>query len=217
VDGGFFDQLEPDDRRALLSKMTRRSFRKSDTLFHEGDPGDTFHVIIKGHVAIRISTRDGDVATLTMLGPDASFGELALLDAPGLRTASAVALDSVETRSLHRSEFEALRATSPSVERFLIHVLAAQVRRLSDHLLDALYVTAEQRVVRRLCDVGNLYANGEAEVLVPLTQDDLASMAGTTRPTTNRVLQQLRTLGIIRTARGQIVVVDRARLDKRAR
>jgi CRP/FNR family transcriptional regulator, cyclic AMP receptor protein len=217
MDGGLLDLLSDDNRRALLSKMVRRSFRKGDTLFHEGDPGDTIHVIEKGHVAIRTSTPGGDVATLAVLGPGSSFGEQALLTKDAIRTASAVALDQVETRSLQRGDFEQLRASTPAVERFLVEALAAQVRRLSAQLLDALYVSADQRVVRRLAEVAELYSTSGSHVEVPLKQDDLASMAGTARPTANRVLKQLETAGIIRLFRGQMVVVDLTGLRKRAR
>jgi CRP-like cAMP-binding protein len=214
---GLLDQLGPDDRRALLATMSRRTYRKNDTLFHEGDPGDTLHVIDKGHVAIRVSTRSGDVVTLTVLGPAASFGEQALLDARSARTASAVALDSVETRTLHRRDFEALRASSPTVERFLTEMLAAQVRRLTEQLLDALYVPADQRVVRRLADVAEVYAADGNEAELALRQDDLATMAGTTRPTANRVLKQLEAEGTVELARGRISIADVAGLRRRAR
>jgi len=214
---GLLDQLDADDRRALLATMARRTFRKNDTLFHAGDPGDTLHVVDKGHVAIRVSTRSGDVVTLTVLGPGATFGEQALLDDRSVRTASAVALDPVETRTLHRRDFEALRAASPSVERFLTQMLAGQVRRLTEQLLDALYMGADQRVMRRLADVAEVYAGerNEAELLV--RQDDLASMAGTTRPTANRVLKQLESDGTVSLARGRIIVADVAELRRRAK
>ena len=154
--------------------------------------------------------------TLTVLGPRDSFGEQALLDGR-VRTASAVALDQVETRTLHRKDFEELRSTSPAVERFLIQALAAQVRRLSGHLLDALHVPADQRVVRRLAEAAELYADGEREIVLDLKQDDLASMAGTTRPTANQVLKQLEADGIVRLARGQVTVTGLDALRRRAR
>jgi CRP-like cAMP-binding protein len=213
---GLLDQLDPEDRRIVLAKMPRRRFRKGDTLFHEGDPGDTLHVVESGHVAIRVSTPLGDVVTLTVLGPRDSFGEQALLERQ-VRTASAVALDEVETRSLHRKDFEQLRTTSPAVERFLILALAAQVRRLSGHLLEALHVPADQRVVRRLAEAAELYADGTGEIVLDLKQDDLASMAGTTRPTANQVLKQLEADGIVRLARGQVTVTGLDALRRRAR
>jgi CRP/FNR family cyclic AMP-dependent transcriptional regulator len=214
VPGGILDLLSADDRRSLLTQMPRRTYRKHDTLFHEGDPGDSVHVIEKGHVAIRTSTRAGDVATLTVLGPGGSLGEQALLAPTSSRTASAVALDLVETRVLHRAAFEQLRADHPEIERFLIEVLASQVRRLTAQLLDALYVAADERVVRRLADLVDIYGDGGPNVNLPVKQDDLASMAGTTRPTANRVLKQLESESVLELRRGSITVVDLDRLRR---
>ena len=200
--------LADEDRRAVLSRMARRSYRRGETLFHAGDPGDSLHLIDKGRVAIRASSRTGDEAILVVLGRGDSFGEQALLNPTATRTASAVALESVETRVLLRSDFTELRREQPSVERFLVEVLAAQVRRLSDQLMEALYLPVERRVVRRLADLALVYESGETTVDVPLRQEELASLAGTTRSTTNRVLQQLMDDNVVALARGRIVILD---------
>ncbi|MET0577077.1 MAG: Crp/Fnr family transcriptional regulator [Ilumatobacteraceae bacterium] len=216
MEHGLLSELTDADRRTVLTRMARRSFRKDDTLFHEGDPGDSLHIIEKGRVAIRVSTPGGDAAILTVLRPGDSFGEQALLDASSTRTASAVALEVVETRTLHRNDFEALRRQQPSVERLLVEVLAAQVRRLSAQLLDALYMPVDARVVLRLSELAEVYDNGAPVVRIPLKQEDLASIAGTTRPTANRVLQQLASDGIVELGRGRVHVLDRAALARRA-
>ena len=111
----------------------------------------------------------------------------------------------------------ASRVTQPAVERFLVDVLASQVRRLSAQLVEALYVPADTRVVRRLSDVAALYDDGTGRRDVPLRQEDLASMAGTTRPTTNRVLKQLEAEGMVVLRRGGLLVVDPTALQVRAR
>jgi CRP/FNR family cyclic AMP-dependent transcriptional regulator len=108
------------------------------------------------------------------------------------------------------------RATHPAVERFLTQALAAQVRRLSIHLLEALFVAADSRVMHRLLDLVDIYANGDDTVRLPVKQDDLASMAGTTRPTANRVLKQLEADGVIELGRGTIAIVDLGGLRRRA-
>src|SRR5438128_1890317 len=97
-----------DELRALEADW--RAATEGEVVFHEGDPGASLYLIDKGHVAIRVTTALGDVATLVVLGPGEAFGEGALLSADDCRTASAVAVESLETRSVHRSEFEALRA-----------------------------------------------------------------------------------------------------------
>jgi len=209
----LFARLPPDERRALRALARRRRFTKGDTIFFEGDLGDSLHIVEKGHVAIRTATPRGDVATLVVLVPGDSFGELALIDAESRRTASAVCLDAVETLSIGRRDFEHLRSRLPIVDRFLIELLAAQVRRLSDTVLESLHVDADTRVFRRLASLAATYDSAE----IVVTQEDLASMAGTTRPTVNKALRGAEDGGMIELARGRIRVLDEPALRKRAR
>ena len=209
--------LPDQDRRAVLTRLNRRTYRKGVTIFHEGDPGDSLHLIEKGRVAVRASTRSGDEAILAVLGRADFFGEQALLSPTSSRTASVLALEPVETRVLLRTDFDALRREQPSVERLLVDVLAAQVRRLSSQLLEALYLPVEARVVRRLAGLADLYASDDTTVDIPLRQEELASLAGSTRSTTNRVLQQLVDDGVVALGRGRIGILDPAGLADRAR
>jgi CRP/FNR family transcriptional regulator, cyclic AMP receptor protein len=215
--GSLLESLSEDDRRRVLNTTRRRKYRRGEVLFHEGDPGDTLHLIDKGHVAVRTSTPLGDIATLTVLGQGEAFGEGALLSATAVRTASAIALDPVETHTLHREQFEELRRANPGIDRFLVEVLAAQVRRLSAHLLEALYVPAETRVLRRVVALLDAYPCADGRAVIPVTQDDIATMAGTSRPTANRVLRTAEDAGILAIGRGRIEVLDSDALANRAK
>ncbi len=64
----------------------------------------------------------------------------------------------------------------------------------------AVHSTAEERVCRRILALGSAF-----DGMVQLSQATLASLAGTTRPTVNRVLQDL--------MRDEIVVLRRARIE----
>jgi CRP/FNR family transcriptional regulator, cyclic AMP receptor protein len=217
MDRGLLGSVGPAERPGLVAAMRRRTFRKGETLFHEGDPGDLLFTIDRGKVAIRTTTTLGDVATLAILGRGETFGEQALVDASATRTASAIALEAVETRVLHRRDFDELRARDPAVDRLLVDVLAAQVRRLSGQLQDALFLPADRRVLRRLVEIAELYRTGDGPVEIPLRQDDLASMAGTTRSTVNRLLRKLQDDGVIDLRRGHVTVLDASTLGRRAR
>jgi CRP-like cAMP-binding protein len=210
----LLQSLGEDDRRRVLAAARRRRYARREVLFHEGDPGDTLHLIDSGRVAIRVGTALGDTATLVVLGPGEVLGELALVEgAAGRRTASAVALEKTETLVLHHDAFEELRKEHPTVERFLVAVLAAQVRRLSNHLVEALYVSADIRVARRLIDLDQVYAGDD----ITLTQEDVATLAGTSRATVNRVVGELEAAGAVALRRGRIEIVDRDTLARRAR
>ena len=209
--------LTPEQQRLVMSTMARRSFRKGDTLVFEGDVGDSLHLIERGKVAIRTSTPMGEIVTLTVLGAGESFGEQALLADDARRTASVVALEPVETRVLHRVDFERLRSQHPSVERFLVEVMSAQVRRLSTMVLEAMYLPADRRVVRRIGDLAEIYRGSAPVVDIPVRQEDLATMAGTTRQTANQVLKQLEDDGVVTLRRGGVAIVQLDELRRRAR
>ncbi len=84
-------------------------------------------------------------------------------------------------------------------------------------MVEALFVPAEIRVIRRLLSAADSWGGARSGVVVPLTQDDLAGMAGTTRPTTNRILRQAESAGLIALGRGRIELVDTDRLGVLAR
>lgn len=196
-------------RRRLLSLTRRRRFQRGEIVFHEGDPGDSLHLIDRGYLVAERTTPLGDVAALRVLGPGEVFGELALI-APAPRTATVRAVEPTETLSVHRDVFEDLRVTHPAINRLLVHALTAEVRRLSARLVEALYVPSDKRIYLRLLDLAHVFATGAlgGNVGIPLTQEQLAQMAGTTRSTANRVLRAAEAEGIVRLTRSKIEVVD---------
>ncbi|WP_067531987.1 Crp/Fnr family transcriptional regulator [Nocardia crassostreae] len=214
----LLDGLSPEERREFIAACTPRKFRRRDIVCHEGDPGDSLHLILAGRLIVRVTTPLGHTATLTILGPGDMFGEQALLSPDARRTATIVAVTDAQTLTLNRAQLERLRSNYPQVERFLTTSLAAQVRRLSAAVLEALYLPVETRVLRRLAHLANVYGDERGKPsLIRLTQEDLASMAGTTRATANKVLRELEDQGVVRLGRGAVTVVDRARLEKKAR
>jgi CRP/FNR family transcriptional regulator, cyclic AMP receptor protein len=209
--------LPSDDVRRLLAIARRRTFAKGEVVFHQDDPADTLHLVVRGRFGARILTPVGDSVLLEVIGTGQSFGELALLLPDTRRTATVSALEEGETRSVLRDDFARLQRNHPGVKDVLLRVLAEQLRRTSDRLVEAHYVDAETRVRRRLVELCDVYGAAEAGVVVPLTQEDLAAMAGTARATVNRVLREEEQLGSVALARGRITVLSREELRSRCR
>ena len=209
--------LTETDRRAVLTSARRRRFARHEIIFHEGDPGDTLHLIAKGRVAIRVTTPRGDIATLTVLGPGESFGELALVATDHTRTATAAALEPAETLSLTRPGVEQLIDTNPGVARVLIAALADTVQRLSTQVQDAYFLSAERRVLRVLTQLADQYATGDDDVVIPLDQGTLGTLAGTTRKTVNKVLNNAQDDGQLTIGRGRIEIHDLDTIARHAR
>jgi CRP/FNR family transcriptional regulator, cyclic AMP receptor protein len=216
MDWPVLASLPPDERRTLAAGLRRRAYRRDEVIFHQGDPADTLHLIAAGHTGVRVTLAGGEFVVVAIFGPGDAFGELALVGEPRPRSATLVALERCETLSLGRDEFERLRSAYPGVDRFLVDLLARRVDRLNNRLLEALFVPAERRVLRRLLELCELYPADGQGVVIPVTQETLASLAGTTRPTANQVLRRMVAGGMLTVSRSQIVVLDRAGLHQRA-
>jgi len=211
----FFEQLVGVDRERVLQIGIRRRYRKGAYVFHAGDTGDRLYVIVTGRVSVQLTNREGDTTILALLGPGDCFGELALLRG-AVRTASVVALEDLEAVTLSRADLNHLSDDGRVVQGFLIDVLTTQVMRLTRRVIDAEFATAADRVVTRLADVARVYDDGVAPIVVPMTQSSLAGMAGTTRPTVNKVLALLAAEGLIRIGHGGVDVLDLVGLQRRA-
>jgi CRP/FNR family cyclic AMP-dependent transcriptional regulator len=207
-----------DDTAALLAIARRRSFRKGEVVFHAGDPGEALHLVRKGRFAVRAMTPRGEVAILRIVGPGEAFGEIALLVDDHERSATVEALEAGETLSVIRSEFARLQAQHPGVGSALSTILADTVRRLSRRVLVAHYLDADARVRWAVAELADTYRSGdETSVAVPLTQDQIAELAGTSRATVNRVLGEDQERGFVALERGRVNVMDTAALRLRAR
>jgi CRP/FNR family transcriptional regulator, cyclic AMP receptor protein len=69
--------LEEPVRRDVLAVAAWRRFDRGVLLFHEGEAGGSLHVLMRGRVAVRVMTPDGDTATLNVIGPGGVRGTVA--------------------------------------------------------------------------------------------------------------------------------------------
>jgi CRP/FNR family cyclic AMP-dependent transcriptional regulator len=213
VEWPLLADLDPEHVRQLLAIARRRTFEKGEVVFHRDDPADSLHLIARGRFAARVTTPQGDSVLLEVLGPGQSFGELALLLPGAQRTATVSALEDGETHSVFRDDFAVLQRSHPGVKDVLLRLLAEQLRRASDRIVEAHYVDADTRVRRRLCSLAETYGDS----VVPLTQEDLAAMAGTSRATVNRVLRDEERRGTVALERGRVTLLDVDELVRRCR
>jgi CRP/FNR family cyclic AMP-dependent transcriptional regulator len=100
----------------------------------------------------------------------------------------------------------------------LVVLLAEHIRRSSDRLAEAFYVAADRRVLRQIRQLATVFGPAvDGAVTIPLTQEDIAGLAGTSRVTVNRVLRDEVRRGTLELARNRTVVLDLEALSRRAR
>jgi CRP/FNR family transcriptional regulator, cyclic AMP receptor protein len=208
----LFAGVPQEDVRRLLAIARRRTFARNEVVFHRGDPANALHLIAAGRFAVTIVTPLGDTAMLAVRGAGDAFGELALVSGGDTeRSATVAALEPSETHAVLTDDFARLRRKHPQVDAVLAAILAERVRRLSEQVTEAYYLSAEARVLRRLAELGDLYGG-----VVSLPQEALAELAGTSRATVNRVLREAQARGAIELRRARIAVRDPELLKPRA-
>ena len=215
----LFGRVDDGSLAMCAATLRVRRFRRGDTIFHQGDPGDSLFIIESGSVKIVLPSPEGEEgAIIATLGRGDFFGELALLDgAP--RSATAIAVELTETLALRREAFETLVDTQPALRRALFAGLAAELRRLTGHVEELHFLDLPGRLAARLVRLAREQqpdAHGEVRLDWPYTQSDLASMIGGTRQTVNRLLSDFVAQGLIRFEKESIVIPDLDRLARAA-
>jgi CRP-like cAMP-binding protein len=210
----LLDSLPVVARDEILASARRRRFARGEIVFREGDPADSLHLVDSGVLAVQVSAPGGERLTLNVLTAGGFFGELALLQrgVAARRTATVLALVPSETLAIPATAFMTLRSKHAEVDELVVTALAHRVEDLSLRLLEALYDGVDRRVYRRLLDLAEIYPAATDAIVMPLSQDDLATMVGASRPTVNQVLQKLVSRGVISLGRRQITIDNLAAL-----
>ena len=107
--------------------QSSETFLSGETVFMEGEPGDTMYVVLQGHVEIRVGEKVLEVA-----GPGTVIGEMALINLSN-RSATAIAQDDCTLVSVDEMQFLSLVLRRP---RFALSVMEIMANRL--RLMDKL-------------------------------------------------------------------------------
>ena len=137
----LFTNLSDDEIDILVKHAKIRSFDEDEPLFHQGDNGDFFAIIIEGRVEITKHTENDTPVAIASLTHGATLGEMALIDHE-TRSASAIAIEPSTVFVLSRQSFDKLIEQSPRCGVKLIQkiatILCSNIRRTSNLLADSI-------------------------------------------------------------------------------
>jgi CRP/FNR family cyclic AMP-dependent transcriptional regulator len=206
----FWSLLNEDDQHALERVATRRSYPRGSIVYHRGDDATSVLVLLEGRVKITAPSVDGHEAVLAFRGPGDLVGELGAIDGRP-RAASVATLEPVTALACARSEFSALLASRPAVGVAMLQIVVARLRGADAERADFGAHDVLGRVARRLCELADRFGNqqeGDIEITLPLTQEELAAWCGASREAVSKALTTIRNLGWIETGRRTVLVTD---------
>ena len=216
-DTALFGGIDEAAAAELAKRLVRRTYRRGQPLFHQGDPGDSLYVLVDGSVAVVVTSENGDRMVLTTLHAPDVLGEIALLDG-GSRSATAEAVEPATALMLSRAAFLDLMREQPSLVDHLLRSFGGLVRRLSEQAADFVFLDLGGRVAKTLLrlaeDAGPIVDGVPVEVAV--TQGRLAEMAGGSRQSVNQILQSFQQRGYLEVHGRRVLVSRPEQLRRRA-
>ena len=172
--------------------------RTGHTAVRQGEPCADLWTVESGLFTSRVVDPEGRSFLMDILGPGDAIG------APGERPALVTATALRPSRLRPVRDGDAVQALESITAR--VNTIASQLA----------WFGVTERIERRLLDLARRIGHSSPEgtaIPIRLTQDDIASMVGATRETTNRALQVLFARGVLdRRGRGRYVVRSQLRL-----
>lgn len=199
----FVSDLGEDALTTLESHMRLRTFRRGQSIFHQGDSGDSLFLVASGRIKLFIENSDGEQLTILFCGPGNCFGEMAVLDGKA-RSASAEALEQTEAWVVTRNTFLDLMRRDPDISVAVIVFLCSKLRTDLARMEEFIFLDTHDRVGRQLVRMATKNASGDYAVLI--TQEELARFVGNSREQVNRVLSDLSSIGHISIGRGHLKI-----------
>lgn len=195
----LFGKLPPDTLAQLAGRFHAVQFKRGQTIYERGDPGNALHLIKSGQIRFSVVSGDGRELSVRVAKAGEVIGEIAVLDRQP-RSATAVALTSVTAFSLARTDLDRLLLQEPQLARNAIDFLCHRLRDTTDQLENIALYAVEVRLARFLL----LALKGQtapAGKRIPLelgfSQGELAQLLGASRPKVNMALGFLEEAGAI--------------------
>jgi CRP/FNR family transcriptional regulator, cyclic AMP receptor protein len=211
-----FETLAREDLEQVARVAVPRNFAAGEVVFREGDESDTCYVVRSGHARAVRAHPDGRTITLASFGPGDIFGELAMFDAER-RSATVEATDAVAAVAVLGADMRRLMQQHSELSVKLVISLGRRLRAANERLASQSFQTVQSRVatvLAQLVDQARAEGAGERDVLLTITQADIAQLAGSSRESASRFLAVLERAGAVSQGRGKLTVHDPAALER---
>ena len=205
----LFSHLDASETDAILVEAHVVRYAEGAEIFARGDPGNSMMAVLRGRVTISNLSPDGRQLVVTTFHQGDVFGEMALLDGKE-RSADATAAVECELLVIPRASFLHLLEHRPEVCINLMVVLCDRLRRTNEQVEDFAFLGLERRMAKLLLRLARqeIQQSTASDLELRISQRALGELAGASRESVNKQLQDWRRAGIITIEKGSIGIHD---------
>lgn len=208
----LFAELEESELERFSRVAIPRSYPEGTRVFHEGDHSDACYIVKSGTFRVTREHPDGRAITLATLSEGDIVGELAMLDGE-VRSASVETLGGDgELLALPASDVRALLERHPEITVKFVAALTRRLRAANERISRQSFQTVPSRVAGVLSQMVAEEGDDVRQVTIRMNQADLAQLAGTSRESVSRFLADLERSGVVKAGRGQVTILEPAKL-----
>jgi len=199
--------LDDNEVRRIERCLGVREVPARTPIFHQGDPAGELFIVRSGRVRLIRRMESGEEFTSGVWSEGYLIGLIsAFLGEP--RFLAAESLEQTSLRVLRSTELHACMQAVPRFALNIAHLLALlasdSIRRAAPLALESV----EAKLGRVLVKLAEADPSGTTHVVRGITQDELGSMVGASRPWVNRALAAFERRGLLRRDKQQILLLD---------
>jgi CRP/FNR family transcriptional regulator, cyclic AMP receptor protein len=188
------------DFRAFIAKHgggTVAQYSGRQFVYRQGDPAVALYYIVSGTVKVTFNSEGGKEAVIAILGAGDFFGEGCVIGQLSRRT-TITTTSACEIARFDQAMIKRALSDDPAFSSIFLNFLLKQNEKLKTDLIDQLFSSSERRLARILLTLAKI---GQAEqssvIALPINQELLANMVGTTRSRINQFMNKFRKLGYV--------------------
>lgn len=212
----LFSGLNDEDLATLAAITVKRSFRKGEALFSEGEEATGFYLLVDGHLKLCRVSPDGREKVLHFVRPGETFAEAAFFG-DGRYPAEARALETGEALFLPRQGFMELMGSKPQFALNLVVSLSLSLRRFARQIEELTFADVTSRLasflLKRAAEKSTSYG-GITYLELGLKKGELAAQLGTASETISRTFRKLKEEGIIELEGRKVTILQMDRLQQ---
>jgi CRP/FNR family cyclic AMP-dependent transcriptional regulator len=195
----LFDNLNEEQLQHILKIANRRTCPPGTVLFQEKELGLAFYVVLTGSIKLFTRSAGGEEKVLSVVNAGESFGELSLLDGRP-RSATAQTLENTSVMELSSQAFMDLLQNHFDITRGILAELCRRLRETNEQINDLTFLDGRTRVIKNLITLANRNGKRDGQLIsmrMALNYDELAQLAGVSKPVLSDVLRELESKGVL--------------------
>ena len=207
----LFAELPEGQLTNIARIVLRRTYRRGEIIFLEGDEGNGFYIVEAGQVKIYKLSSEGKEQILHLFGPGESFGEVSVFTGQGF-PANAKANMTSTCLFIPRSDFVEIIRQDPALALNMLGIMSLRLRKFAGLIEDLSLKEVPGRLAAYLLFLSDRAPDPNCLEL-EVSKGQLAALLGTIPETLSRILARMSRLGLIKSEGSRIRILNKSALQ----